>query len=89
MEFSIIVDFELENATLKSKISGLEEQIGKLKKFIEKNELLGKFKEFLKSLEPVSMAERIGAARKESAELERARKAEKVITKKKRREESL
>ena len=78
-----------ENATLKSKISGLEEQIGKLKKFIEKNDLLGKFKEFLKSLEPVSMAERIGAARKESAELERARKAEKVITKKKRREESL
>lgn len=63
-------------------ISSLEEQIGKLKKFIEKSELLGKSKEFLKSLEPVSMAERIGAARKESEELERARKAEKVITKK-------
>ena len=50
------------NAPIKSKILGLKEQIGKLKKFIEKNELLGKFKKFLKSLEPVSMAERIGAA---------------------------
>jgi len=78
-----------ENANLKCKISGLEEQLVKLKKFIEKNELLGKFKEFLRSLEPKTMEERLGVAKKESAELERARKAEKVITKKKQRGECL
>lgn len=78
-----------ENENLKGKVLSLEEQLGKLKKFIEKNDLLGKFKEFLKSLEPVSMAERIGEARKKSEELENARKAEKVISKKKQRGECL
>lgn len=38
-----------ENATLKSKISGLEEQIGKLKKFIEKMNFLENLRSFLKA----------------------------------------